>query len=42
MPWSRTSMRNTMEILRTLDSLPADVRTAVRNHGGGHLNHSLS
>ena len=29
------------EILRTLDSLPADVRTAVRNHGGGHLNHSL-
>jgi len=29
------------EILRTLDSLPADVRPAVRNHGGGHLNHSL-
>ncbi len=25
----------------TLDSVPADVRTAVRNHGGGHLNHSL-
>ena len=20
---------------------PHDVRTAVRNHGGGHLNHSL-
>jgi Fe-Mn family superoxide dismutase len=29
------------EILRSLDSLPADIRTAVRNHGGGHLNHSL-
>jgi superoxide dismutase, Fe-Mn family len=29
------------EILRALDSVPADVRTAVRNHGGGHLNHSL-
>jgi len=29
------------EILRALDSIPADVRTAVRNHGGGHLNHSL-
>jgi Fe-Mn family superoxide dismutase len=29
------------EILRSLDSVPADVRTAVRNHGGGHLNHSL-
>ncbi len=29
------------EILRSLDSIPADVRTAVRNHGGGHLNHTL-
>ncbi len=29
------------EILKTLDSVPADIRTAVRNHGGGHLNHSL-
>ena len=29
------------DILRELDSVPADVRTAVRNHGGGHLNHSL-
>jgi Fe-Mn family superoxide dismutase len=29
------------EILRSLDSVPADVRTAVRNHGGGHLNHTM-
>jgi Fe-Mn family superoxide dismutase len=29
------------EILKSLDSVPADVRGAVRNHGGGHLNHSL-
>ena len=29
------------EILKSLDSIPADVRGAVRNHGGGHLNHSL-
>jgi Fe-Mn family superoxide dismutase len=29
------------EILKSLDSVPADIRTAVRNHGGGHLNHSL-
>jgi Fe-Mn family superoxide dismutase len=29
------------EILRSLDSVPADVRTAVRNHGGGHYNHTL-
>ncbi len=29
------------EIVRSLDSVPAEVRTAVRNHGGGHYNHSL-
>lgn len=29
------------ELLSNLDSVPADVRTAVRNNGGGHLNHSL-
>ena len=29
------------ELLRNLDSAPDSVRTAVRNHGGGHLNHSL-
>ena len=29
------------EILRSLDAVPAEVRTAVRNHGGGHLNHSM-
>lgn len=29
------------ELLSSLDSLPAGVKTAVRNHGGGHYNHSL-
>jgi Fe-Mn family superoxide dismutase len=29
------------ELLRRLDTLPAAVRTAVRNQGGGHANHSL-
>ena len=29
------------ELLRDLDKLPEQVRTAVRNHGGGHANHSL-
>ena len=29
------------DLLKSLDSLPADIRTAVRNHGGGHFNHSL-
>lgn len=29
------------ELLRSVDSLPEHVRTAIRNHGGGHYNHSL-
>lgn len=29
------------ELLREVDSLPSEVRTAIRNHGGGHYNHSL-
>lgn len=29
------------ELLRGLDELPDDIRTAVRNNGGGHYNHSL-
>jgi Fe-Mn family superoxide dismutase len=28
------------DLVRKLDSLPADVRTAARNQGGGHANHS--
>lgn len=28
-------------LLSDIDSLPAAVQTAVRNHGGGHYNHSL-
>jgi Fe-Mn family superoxide dismutase len=29
------------ELLKELDALPQELRTAVRNHGGGHFNHSL-
>jgi Fe-Mn family superoxide dismutase len=29
------------ELLRKLDTLPEDVRTTIRNNGGGHYNHSL-
>jgi len=28
-------------LLSDLESLPEGVRTAIRNHGGGHYNHSL-
>jgi Fe-Mn family superoxide dismutase len=33
--------RSIEDIIANLDSIPEDKRTAVRNHGGGHLNHSL-
>nr|WP_319218851.1 superoxide dismutase [uncultured Trichococcus sp.] len=29
------------ELLADLNSIPEDIRTAVRNNGGGHANHSL-
>jgi Fe-Mn family superoxide dismutase len=29
------------ELLRHLPSVPEDIRTAVRNHGGGHANHTF-
>lgn len=29
------------DLLKDLDSIPEDIRTAVRNQGGGHANHSL-
>jgi len=29
------------ELLKDLGSLPEDVRTAVKNNGGGHYNHSM-
>lgn len=33
--------RSIEEILTKLDAIPVDLRTAVRNNGGGHYNHSL-
>lgn len=29
------------EVLRSLDKVPEDIRTAVRNNAGGHSNHSM-
>ncbi len=29
------------ELLQDLDAIPEDIRTAIRNHGGGHANHSF-
>jgi len=29
------------ELLKSIDSISEEVRTAIRNHGGGHFNHSF-
>ncbi len=29
------------ELLRDLNAVPEDIRTTVRNNGGGHMNHSM-
>src|SRR5690606_5047999 len=29
------------ELIRGLSSVPEDIRTAVRNNGGGHVNHTM-
>ena len=33
--------RTVEDLIRNLDLVPADIRTAVRNNGGGHANHSM-
>ena len=33
--------RSVVDLISDLDSVPEDIRTAVRNNGGGHANHSL-
>jgi len=38
---SELSGRSLVELLSDLDAVPEDIRTAVRNQGGGHYNHSL-
>ncbi len=35
------SGKSVEELLRGINAVPEDIRTAVRNHGGGHHNHAL-
>lgn len=37
----QTGARPLEELLADLDSVPEDIRDAVRNNGGGHVNHAL-
>jgi Fe-Mn family superoxide dismutase len=34
-------MKSAEQLLRAIESVPENIRTAVRNHGGGHANHAL-
>jgi Fe-Mn family superoxide dismutase len=38
---SNLMRRSADELIAHLDEVPEGIRTAVRNHGGGHANHSL-
>jgi len=38
---SELSGKELSELLGDLNNVPENVRTAIRNHGGGHYNHSL-
>ena len=33
--------KSIVELISNLEAIPEDIRGAVRNHGGGHYNHSL-
>lgn len=35
------SGKSLVELVSDLNSIPEDIRTAVRNNGGGHFNHSM-
>jgi len=39
--YSNLQSKQPAELLRDLNAIPEDIRTAVRNNGGGHLNHTM-
>ena len=39
--YSEFESKSIEEILKSLNSLPEAIRTAVRNNGGGHFNHTM-
>ncbi|MEZ6013817.1 MAG: superoxide dismutase [Planctomycetota bacterium] len=39
--YPKLAAQDLQDVLRNLARVPEDIRTAVRNHGGGHVNHSM-
>ncbi|HEX7961956.1 MAG TPA: superoxide dismutase [Terriglobales bacterium] len=39
--YSQLQNKSAEELIRDIKSVPEDIRTAVRNNGGGHVNHSM-
>lgn len=39
--YSELESKSPEELITTLDSLPSDIVSAVRNSGGGHVNHTM-
>ncbi|MBI2106286.1 superoxide dismutase [Candidatus Woesearchaeota archaeon] len=39
--YSGLQNKNVDELIKDLSSIPDEIKTAVRNHGGGHSNHSF-
>jgi len=33
--------KSALELILDLDKIPTEIRTAVQNHGGGHVNHTM-
>ena len=38
---SELAGRSAEDLIRDLNAVPEDIRTAVRNNGGGHVNHTM-
>jgi Fe-Mn family superoxide dismutase len=39
--YPRLHFKSSEDLLRDLNAVPEDIRSAVRNNGGGHVNHSM-